>query len=368
MLRLPQASDYTARALPPNPFSASDLPQLYAAFDLCLYLEARAHLVPLPDPNHPSVVVCARVLGFTLTEASDEGRDHMAQAIGSGSTDNTLLALGKYYIQHLLRVFKSHKGRTPAPSEHPSRPDLDDVQEFCKFILEQASLNHSTAKAAALVRDGFHCMIKTNLYDAQYFERNRSTIIAQDPEWDVGTLRWAHIFPEGLNSDLGGIEVPSDKREWVASVWAVMYMFGIHMEELNGTGIHRLENILTLSPSLQDFFDQSALWFEAVENQPNTYTIVSTISSVLERLPSRVVTFTTPNTNVLPLPSPAYLAIHAACCRVAHLSGAAEYVEKVLREEEEIRERMGSMCTLAEDGSSMDLFGQYIDNIAVQGV
>ncbi|KAK0495631.1 hypothetical protein EDD18DRAFT_1392449 [Armillaria luteobubalina] len=334
MSRLPQASDYTARALPPNPFSAADLPQVYAAFNLCL---ARAHLVPLPDPNHPSVVVCARVLGFTLAEASDDGRDHMAQSISSGSTDNTLLALGKYYIQRfkLLRAFKSQKGRTPAPSEHPSRPDLHDVQEVCKYILQQASLNHSTAKAAALVRDGFHCMIKTHLYDAQYFERNRSTITVQDPQWDVGTLRCAHIFPEGLSSDLGGIEVPSVKREWVASVWDVTYMFGIHMEKLNGTGIHRLENILTLSPSLNDFFDQLVLpWLEAVENQPNTYTVVSTIFSVLGRLPSRVVTFTTPNTNALPLPSPAYLAIHAACCRVAHLSGAAEYVEKALREEE----------------------------------
>ena len=27
----------------------------------------------------------------------------------------------------------------------------------------------------------------------------------------------------------------------------------------------------------------------------------------------------------LPLPSPRYLEIHAACCRVAHMSGAADY-------------------------------------------
>ncbi len=41
-------------------------------------------------------------------------------------------------------------------------------------------------------------------------------------------------------------------------------MFGIHMNELDGARIHRLENILTLSPSLHDFFDQLALWLEAV--------------------------------------------------------------------------------------------------------
>ncbi|KAK0186566.1 hypothetical protein F5146DRAFT_135716 [Armillaria mellea] len=66
------------------------------------------------------------------------------------------------------------------------------------------------------------------------------------------------------------------------------------------------------------------LSLEPVNNQPNTYTVVSTVSGVLERLPCRTVTFTTPDPEALPLPSPTYLAIHAACCRVAHLSGTVE--------------------------------------------
>lgn len=32
----------------------------------------------------------------------------------------------------------------------------------------------------------------------------------------------------------------------------------------------------------------------------------------------------------LQLPSSTYLGIHAACCRVAHMSGAAEYFNKLL--------------------------------------
>ena len=47
----------------------------------------------------------------------------------------------------------------------------------------------------------------------------------------------------------------------------------------------------------------------------------------------------------LPLPNPAYLRIHAACCRVAHLSGAGEYMEKVLEDLEDMR-------VLPQDGSS----------------
>ncbi|PBK88951.1 hypothetical protein ARMGADRAFT_1065295 [Armillaria gallica] len=267
MLHLPQASDFTARALPANPFLAAGL---HTTFNLCLGLESR-NLAPLPDPRQPPAVLCARVLGYTLIEALSRG--HMAECINEHSSDDDLLALGKYYIQGLLRVLKVAKRPTPPSSEHPSRPDLDDVQA--------------------------------------YFERNRSAIITQDPGWDVGTLRCTHIFPEGLNTDL---EVTSDEP-----------LYGLQQD-----------------------------------NQPDTYTVVSTISGLLERLPRRTVTFTTPDPEALPLPSPAYLAIHAVCCRVARLSGAADYVEELLREEEEVRERIERIGILAEDVSSMDLFERYM--------
>ena len=31
----------------------------------------------------------------------------------------------------------------------------------------------------------------------------------------------------------------------------------------------------------------------------------------------------------LPLPNPTYLRIHAACCRIVHLSGAWDYLEAI---------------------------------------
>ena len=36
-------------------------------------------------------------------------------------------------------------------------------------------------------------------------------------------------------------------------------------KELNGSGIHRLENILTLNPDAHSFFDTLQLWLEPVE-------------------------------------------------------------------------------------------------------
>ena len=47
----------------------------------------------------------------------------------------------------------------------------------------------------------------------------------------------------------------------------------------------------------------------------------------------------------LPRPSPNYLCLHAACARIAHLSGAAEYVESAYRD-------LDDKAVLADDGSS----------------
>ncbi len=97
---LPQPSDFIARPLPPNLFPLT-APAAHAAYNMCLSLESRAPLVVLPSEKHPSVLLCARVLGFTLIEAPI--RDHIVNTHGS---DHTLLALGKYYIQRLIRLFK----------------------------------------------------------------------------------------------------------------------------------------------------------------------------------------------------------------------------------------------------------------------
>jgi hypothetical protein len=51
----------------------------------------------------------------------------------------------------------------------------------------------------------------------------------------------------------------------------------------------------------------------------------------------------------LELPDRRYLKLHAAICRVAHMSGVAEYMDKHDRDLEEL-------SVLAPDGSSAELF------------
>jgi hypothetical protein len=64
------------------------------------------------------------------------------------------------------------------------------------------------------------------------------------------------------------------------------------------------------------------------------------------------VTFTSTDP-ALELPDGRYLKLHAAICRVAHMSGAAEYMDKHDRDLEEL-------SVLAPDGSSAELFTAHL--------
>lgn len=67
-----------------------------------------------------------------------------------------------------------------------------------------------------------------------------------------------------------------------------------------------------------------------------------------------IVTFTTKTD--LPLPDGTYLALHALCCEVAWMSGAAELVMDIER-------RMDRTDVLASDGSTADLLANMLARV-----
>jgi len=73
-----------------------------------------------------------------------------------------------------------------------------------------------------------------------------------------------------------------------------------------------------------------------------------------QRIPERV-TFST--TTTLPLPHYEYLALHALCCEVAWMSGAAEYLT-------DIESKMDDTKVLANDGSTADLLTRTLALVA----
>ena len=141
-------------------------------------------------------------------------------------------------------------------------------------------------------------------------------------------------------------------------------------DELNGKNIHRLENVMTMRTDLHWVFDDLGLWFEATvglyctsvptsidfwQDVINQYALRATNAFVLEDLPATVTFIAQAG---LPLPDPRYLALHAACAKVAHLSGAGEYIDAVSRD-------IDTTLVLAKDGSSAKLLAEAMSSILI---
>lgn len=156
-------------------------------------------------------------------------------------------------------------------------------------------------------------------------------------------------------------------HEYAASVWTIMERYGdvLVPDELNGSDIHRLENIITMETAKHDLFDTLQLWLEATVRQQylricesraelrlnlqqtlNRYKVCCVYPDLIRRIP-QFVTLTSPNVTNLPVPSPRYLRLHVSCCRVAHLSGAGECIDKIFGD-------MNEGLVLAADGASAD--------------
>jgi len=68
----------------------------------------------------------------------------------------------------------------------------------------------------------------------------------------------------------------------------------------------------------------------------------------------------TPDPVNLPVPSRTYLAIHATCAKVAHLSGAAECIDAFERD-------MEDRTTLDPNGTSANILDDAIRGLQVAG-
>ncbi|KAF9220142.1 hypothetical protein BS17DRAFT_739680 [Gyrodon lividus] len=296
-------------------------------------------------------LIYARILGYLILEGpSDYARVAVAQEVISCEGDEEkLAACGKLYCDHYIRAFRKYKGRTPAPSSHPSRPSFDSRKALIMYMLKEAPQSHQNAKRKALVRDNFSCVVSGSVDLSVAMENAEVQQMVDARARPAVETHCAHIFAESTNENISGNREGSDKHQYAASMWAVMDRFGYkHLpSDLNGANIHRLENILTLESNIHNSFDRLNLWFEPTDT-PNTYNIRWKSDWLALPYARTTVTFTSSDLEKLPLPSPEYLQIHAACAKVAHLSGAGDYIDKILRDLEDIQ-------VLSEDGASADV-------------
>ncbi|KAI4521694.1 hypothetical protein K525DRAFT_200608 [Schizophyllum commune Loenen D] len=282
----------------------------------------------------------------------------------------TLVDLGRFLLVAYLRLFRKYKGCTPSHSSHPSRSSFDRRREALETQIVPTPMNHSEARRRALERDNDQCMFTKKFSDqsalylptsspatkqaiidaASAFPRGVTReVMETNPFAGVGdSIECAHILSESTNQD---INAQAYKRAWAASVWSVLESFGHPeiCEELAGDHAHRLENVFSLTYAMHDRFDRMVIWLEALgDNRYQANGAVQYEPIFLNAVYSTdgIIEFTTPDATAYPLPSQHYIELHAAACKVAHMSGAAGLFD-------EFDEALDEDGVLAEDGSQM---------------
>ncbi|KAF8968106.1 hypothetical protein BDZ97DRAFT_1800895 [Flammula alnicola] len=340
----------------PNPFDITLNPLCHNAYEHCLDLEDR-HLA-VKQYSTALTVLAPQMMAVERCETHEEVVQCATDEEKRQCIDMKLQALAILYKDHFIRCFFSAKIRTPITTPDPSALLSQVKRQEDDSILTHAATSHSAAKAQALHRDGYRCVF-TGKVDLTSFINK---LVLREKGFDVATTHCAHIIndqstdggpdddnnvPRLLN-DASSINPSPISRH--ASAHAFLERFGQidSIEELNGDKIHRLKNVLTLEPTILDCFDTLEIWLEKNPDDPdNCYRPGAIDPAILDLVPSKI-QLTTPDPRQYPLPDPRYLAVHAACARVAHLSGAAGPINDSLHDIENIQ-------NLANNGSSGDV-------------
>ncbi|EJD33068.1 hypothetical protein AURDEDRAFT_117942 [Auricularia subglabra TFB-10046 SS5] len=328
--------------------------QAASVYNILLQLEQEAS-----EQSDKDLLQSARILGAFLTFFSDffwlfgplplekitngiVSRDRDPEPTPPTSADDSdasyyapvVKKLGGWYRHHIVRVYRSNKGPTPQPMSHPSRPSFDSLQAMMDEYLKGSGTNYDAAKRLALAREGFRCIL-TGHYDLSSCMKNEE-LMRRVNAAGLAYLptECCHIFSQAtvqnVSKETGA--VTDDKRQYATAVLAVMKSFGLDglaRDIASPNGVHDLSNIMIMSTGLHTAFDLLHFWLEPARTA-NEYIISGPASALLSHglQPGTTVRFQDHSDRGLALPDRRLLALHAACARVVHMSGAAEYFER----------------------------------------
>ncbi|KAJ7179628.1 hypothetical protein C8R46DRAFT_1074321 [Mycena filopes] len=311
--------------LPPNPFA--QLHRSYLAYDLVLAAEKEAVLA-----NNTDNIMKARVVGFTILHAP--GKQHVVLEALENPTAQRVYGLGLKYLKFFILPFRREYSSPPPPSAI-STPLYLQTEGQVPPSAALCSPDHKTAKRWALTRDGLRCIL-SGKYDISQVKASPElkTKLKTEGLYAQGTLQTqcAHILPLSINPSQSTPAAVLHSANVLRVLRMVSGLSEHLVDSLNGAGVNQLGNILTIGNLYRGYFNTLALWLEAIEGKVNEYRICYVPHITVDSFLPETIKFTTTNA-ALNLPCADLLALHAAACRVAHLSGAANYLDSTYQDE-----------------------------------
>ncbi|KAI0089729.1 hypothetical protein BDY19DRAFT_82900 [Irpex rosettiformis] len=347
--KLPTSLPTPAAVQIPN-MNTTIQPTVMSAYGLCHDEEQR--LLKTQNQRNDQPLIHIRILGWMFVyNLGTQMLIKLSEAVTScRGVDATYDWLGEFYLNYWIRPFRI-RGRTP-DSSRTSRSSLEADSEVVDLaaLLKAPQVDHSGAKALALERDGYCCVL-TGIVDCNSVRDPWVGAMYKKEKKSWMYTECAHIFSKSTDERLDD----ESKKLYAGRAWAVLESFGYGdmLGEVDGSDGHCRENILTLETNCHHAFDELRLWLEPIEpDNPDSHSYhIRTHYYSHPSLPASV-TFTDharpEYRGQIPLPSKRYLRVHAACCSVAAMSGAREYLDKVMRDQE-------SIDVLSTDGGSPDV-------------
>ncbi|QSS65890.1 hypothetical protein I7I51_06741 [Histoplasma capsulatum] len=361
-------------------------------------LSSGSQVQPQPHHRHQAsledIINCSQ-LGRLTTDERSRARgalndiiDHVANHVGSkGGYSRHLLVRHTYEYSRsemskdtFLRVFFNIMGLDISSSEDINTDDSQIRQKFIDFadmLLEQffvplkangkitpqpspAQLSAmqsvrspheisgtldrvSYLRALCLARDKHRCVI-SRVFDSQeeIKRTNQHGADARDDEGNLlsnevtlAVLQVAHILPHSLTKMSENLQL----NDAIRTTIGILNMFDCDVAHLiEGSQIDSPRNAISLTPTFHGLFGDFRVYFDAIAGEEHTYRIGSflhPVSAARRGLPITRKLFLSEG-RVIDAPSPRLLALHRAIAYILHLSGAGEYIDKLLQDFEEM--------------------------------
>ncbi|EEQ33750.1 hypothetical protein McanMca71_003902 [Microsporum canis] len=197
----------------------------------------------------------------------------------------------------------------------------------------------SYLRALCLVRDHHRCVI-SRVFDAQQaiVRMTQYGLNAQDDDGNLiidgdrgEVLDVAHILPHSLTKVDENLQLSDSRRIAID----ILNMFDCDVAQIiDGPRIDSPCNAITLSHTWHNHFGNFDVYFDAIPGEEHTYRINGFFNPAVGAywgLPVTRKLFLSEE-RVVDAPSPRLLALHRAIAHILHLSGAGEYINRILRD------------------------------------
>ncbi|KAI0744199.1 hypothetical protein C8Q80DRAFT_1272767 [Daedaleopsis nitida] len=254
--------------------------------------------------------------------------------------------LADFFWRNIVLPVRVAGGKTPEPRSRQSRGSGCSSSGGYRSSTEKQGVNElKEIVERASIRDRHRCVISGKV-DPETIADGPGALSQGGTGLEV--TRVTHIIPFSLHDSVSSVSAGN-----LASIWGALESFsGTSLSSLMHGGINSLDNVVTLSATLYRYFTELQVALDPVPGSPSHTYKVRTWGKVAPRL-GLPKTITLTSSSEIPLPNPAYLALHCAICRVLWSSARVEELKEVLEDLEEV-------ILLASDGSSANLI-----NIAI---